>query len=113
MSDGVAGATPLEEQVDDVRMVIDAVGAEQPVLVSFLEGCCLTALSAASHPDLARALACCRRSPAWWQDRGTSGHLVSKSALRSFRRSLSLGAPIRPQTRWLSWLPVGTSGCDA
>jgi pimeloyl-ACP methyl ester carboxylesterase len=56
MSDGVAGTTPLEEQVDDVRMVIDAVGAEQPVLVSFLEGCCLIALSAASHPDLARAL---------------------------------------------------------
>lgn len=56
MSDGVAGATPLEEQVDDVRVVIDAVGAEQPVLLSFLEGCCLTALSAASHPDLARAL---------------------------------------------------------
>lgn len=56
MSDGVAGATPLEEQVDDVRAVIDAAGAEQPALVSFLEGCCLTALTAASHPDLARAL---------------------------------------------------------
>jgi class 3 adenylate cyclase len=56
MSDGVAAATPLEEQVDDVRAVIDAAGAEQPALVSFLEGCCLTALSAASHPDLARAL---------------------------------------------------------
>jgi class 3 adenylate cyclase len=56
MSDGVAGATPLEEQVDDVRAVIDAAGAEHPALVSFLEGCGLTALSAASYPDLARAL---------------------------------------------------------
>ncbi len=56
MSDGFAGATPLEEQIDDVRAVIDAAGAEQPVLVSFLEGCCLSALSAASHPDLVRAL---------------------------------------------------------
>ncbi len=56
MSDGIAGATPLEEQIDDVRAVIDAAGAEQPVLFSFAEGCCLTALYAASHPDLVRAL---------------------------------------------------------
>jgi class 3 adenylate cyclase len=56
MSDGVAGLTPLEEQIDDVRAVIDAVGCEQPVLFSLLEGAGLTALFAASHPDLVRAL---------------------------------------------------------
>ncbi len=56
MSDGTAGATPLEETIDDVQAVIDAAGAEQPVLMSFLEGCGLTALFAASHPDLVRAL---------------------------------------------------------
>ncbi len=56
MSDGIAGATPLEQQVDDVRAVIGAVGAEQPVLVSMLEGCALSALYAASHPGLVRAL---------------------------------------------------------
>jgi class 3 adenylate cyclase/pimeloyl-ACP methyl ester carboxylesterase len=56
MSDGIAGATPLEEQIDDVQAVIDAVGSEQPVLASYLEGCGLTALFAASHPDLVRAL---------------------------------------------------------
>ena len=39
MWDGIAGATPLEEQIDDVQTVIDAVGAEQPVLGSYLEGC--------------------------------------------------------------------------
>ncbi|MGB2851065.1 MAG: adenylate/guanylate cyclase domain-containing protein [Solirubrobacterales bacterium] len=56
MSDGIAGATPLEETIDDVQAVIDAVGSEQPVLTSYLEGCGLTALFAASHPDLVRAL---------------------------------------------------------
>jgi pimeloyl-ACP methyl ester carboxylesterase len=56
MSDGIAGATPLEEQIDDVQAVIDAVGSEQPVLISYLEGCGLTSLFAASHPDLVRAL---------------------------------------------------------
>ncbi len=56
MSGGIAGATPLEEQVDDVLAVIDAVGSEQPVLVSIAEGCALAVLFAASHPDLVRAL---------------------------------------------------------
>ncbi len=56
MSDGVAGATPLEQTIDDVQAVIDASGSEQPVLMSFLEGCGLAALFAASHPDLVRAL---------------------------------------------------------
>lgn len=56
MSDGLAGATPLEEQVDDVQAVIDAAGSQQPVLASYLEGCGLTALFAASNPDLVRAL---------------------------------------------------------
>ena len=56
MSDGIAGATPLEEQIDDVQAVIDAAGSEQAVLVSYLEGCGLTTLFAASHPDLVRAL---------------------------------------------------------
>ena len=56
MSDGVAGATPLEEQIDDVQAVIDAVGSEQPALFSYAEGCGLTAMFAASHPGLVRAL---------------------------------------------------------
>jgi class 3 adenylate cyclase len=56
MSDGIAGATPLEDQIDDVQAVLDAAGSEQPVLASYLEGCGLTALFAASHPDVVRAL---------------------------------------------------------
>ena len=56
MSDGITGATPLEGHVDDVRAVLDAVGAQQPALVSTTEGCALSALYAASHPGLVRAL---------------------------------------------------------
>ncbi len=56
MSDGTPGVASLEEQVDDVRAVLDAVGSEQPALVAFMEGCALAALFAASHPTLARAL---------------------------------------------------------
>ena len=56
MSGGVAGATPLEEQIDDVLAVMDAAGATRPVLVSIAEGCALAALFAASHPDLVAGL---------------------------------------------------------
>ena len=55
MSDGLAGATPLEQQVDDVHAVLDAAGARQPALVSILEGCTLATLFAATHPDMVRA----------------------------------------------------------
>jgi class 3 adenylate cyclase len=56
MSDGVAGGTPLEEQIDDVHAVLDAVGSEQPALISTAEGCALATLFAASHPERVRAL---------------------------------------------------------
>ena len=56
MSGGVAGATPLEEQIDDVRSVLEDVGSEQPALISIAEGCALAVIFAASHPDLVRAL---------------------------------------------------------
>ena len=56
MSGGIAGATPLEEQVDDVRAVLDAASSDQPALISIAEGCALAVLFAASHPDLVRAL---------------------------------------------------------
>jgi class 3 adenylate cyclase len=56
MSDGIAGMEPLEEQIDDVRAVMAAAGSEQPVLISLNEGCALTLLFAASHPELVRAL---------------------------------------------------------
>src|SRR5436309_756587 len=51
MSGGMAGATPLEEQIDDVRAVLDAARSEQPALISIAEGCGLAVLFAASHPD--------------------------------------------------------------
>jgi class 3 adenylate cyclase len=56
MSGGIGGATPLEEQIDDVRAVLGAADSDQPALVSIAEGCALAVLFAASHPELVRAL---------------------------------------------------------
>lgn len=56
MSGGIAGATPLEEQIDDVRAVLEASGSNQPAVISIAEGCGLAVLFAASHPEVVRAL---------------------------------------------------------
>lgn len=55
MSDGLAGSASLEEQVDDVRAVMDSAGSEEAVLLSMLEGCSLATMFAASHPASVRA----------------------------------------------------------
>ena len=56
MSGGTAGATPLEQQIDDVSAVLEAAGSDAPALISIAEGCGLAVLFAASHPHLVRAL---------------------------------------------------------
>ncbi|MGK2956067.1 MAG: adenylate/guanylate cyclase domain-containing protein [Solirubrobacterales bacterium] len=55
MSDGLAGETPLEEQVDDVLAVLKDAGAEEPALISMLEGCSLATLFSATYPEMVRA----------------------------------------------------------
>jgi len=46
----------LEERMDDVRAVLDAVGSEQAVLVGVSEGGPLSMLFAATHPERTQAL---------------------------------------------------------
>ena len=46
----------LEERMDDLRVVMDAVGSERPALFGFSEGGNMAALFAAMHPERTRAL---------------------------------------------------------
>src|SRR5437868_13352763 len=46
----------LEERMDDVRAVLDAVGSERTALLSYSEGGNLALLFAAAHPDRVLAL---------------------------------------------------------
>ena len=50
MSEGTSGASPLEEQMDDVRAVMRACGSWRAALVAAAEACGLAAMFAASHP---------------------------------------------------------------
>ncbi len=56
MSDPVPGAATLEEQMDDVVAVMDAVGSQQAAVLAMLEACTMASLFAATHPERTRAL---------------------------------------------------------
>jgi class 3 adenylate cyclase len=56
LSDRFAGVRPLEERMDDVRAVMDAVGSERAALVGESEGGAMSILFAATHPDRTSAL---------------------------------------------------------
>jgi class 3 adenylate cyclase len=56
LSDPVEGAPTLEEQIDDILAVLDAVGSERTALVASLEGGPLAITFAASHPERVSSL---------------------------------------------------------
>jgi class 3 adenylate cyclase len=59
LSDPVARAPTLEERIDDVRAVMDAVGSERAALIGISEGGPMCALFAATHPERVSALILC------------------------------------------------------
>ena len=56
MSDRVPGVTTLEERMDDIRAVMDAVGSERAAVIGESEGGPLAILFAAAHPERTVAL---------------------------------------------------------
>ncbi len=56
MSDKLSGAPTLEEQMDDVVAVMDAVESERAAVVAMLEAGTMACLFAATHPERTRAL---------------------------------------------------------
>jgi len=51
LSDRVSGVASLEERMDDVRAVLDAVGSKRAVLLGFSEGSPMIVLFAATYPE--------------------------------------------------------------
>jgi class 3 adenylate cyclase len=56
LSDPVDGTTTLEERMDDLRAVMDAVGSERAALFGMSEGAMTCMLLAATHPERVQAL---------------------------------------------------------
>lgn len=56
LSDGKGGAASIDEQVEDVHAVLDAVGSTQAGLFAMTEGAAMATVFAATHPHMSRAL---------------------------------------------------------
>jgi pimeloyl-ACP methyl ester carboxylesterase len=56
MSDRVPGTTTLEERMDDIRAIMDAIGSERAAVMGESEGGPLAMLFAAAHPERTVAL---------------------------------------------------------
>ena len=56
LSDRVAELPGLEQRIDDLRAVMDAVGMEQAALIGISEGGSMAALFAATYPSRCQAL---------------------------------------------------------
>jgi pimeloyl-ACP methyl ester carboxylesterase len=56
LSDQVETGATMEERMDDVRAILDAVGSERAVVVGVSEGGLMATLFAASHPERTRSL---------------------------------------------------------
>ena len=59
LSDPIPGASTLEDRMDDVRAVMDAVGSERAILLGYSEGGAMSILFAATYPERTRALVLC------------------------------------------------------
>jgi class 3 adenylate cyclase len=51
LSDRMSGAPSLEQRMDDVRAIMDAIDSRRAVLFGFSEGCPMSVLFAATYPD--------------------------------------------------------------
>lgn len=51
LSDRVSDAPSLEQRMDDVRAIMDAIGSQRATLFGHSEGCAMSALFAATYPD--------------------------------------------------------------
>src|SRR3954468_11075669 len=59
LSDRITGAPSLEQRMDDVRAVMEAAGSRRAAVVGFSEGCAMSALFAATYPELVSHLVLC------------------------------------------------------
>jgi pimeloyl-ACP methyl ester carboxylesterase len=59
LSDRPPSVATLEERVDDIRAVMDAVGSHRAVLMGLSEGATMSVLHAAAHPDRTAGLILC------------------------------------------------------
>jgi class 3 adenylate cyclase/pimeloyl-ACP methyl ester carboxylesterase len=80
LSDRINGMPPLEERMEDVRAVLDAVGSERAALFGSLDAGAMFALFAATYPERVSALVLFATQPRWTAAPGYPWGLSSEQA---------------------------------
>ncbi len=79
LSDRITGAPSLEQRMDDLRAVMEAVGSRRAAIIGFSEGCAMSALFAATYPELVSHIVLCGGFPSA-ADRGSQASLEERIA---------------------------------
>ena len=113
LSDPVLGAPTLEEQMDDVRAVMDAVGSERAAVLAQFEAGAMACLFAATHPERTGALILYEATPRMTAAEGYEWPLAQaereaheetiRSTWGSGERILSLQRSVAPDERLRRW----------
>jgi class 3 adenylate cyclase len=96
-SDRVSGVPSLEERMDDVRAVMDAVGCERAALLGHVDGAAMAMLFAATYPERVFALVLFQGKPRFvrapdfpWAPTRDQYELEIENALAELRNSVEL-----------------------
>src|SRR5947208_5988982 len=96
-SDRVSGVPSLEERMDDVRAVMDAVGVERAALLGHVDGAALAILFAATYPERVLALVLVQGKPRFvrapdfpWAPTREQYELETQSSLAELQSSADL-----------------------
>ena len=96
----------IEERVDDLRAVLDAVGSERALLVALADGGPLGCMFAASHPERTRGAGPLQHeTPDRLGSRLPVGHARRPSSSASWRTSTATGGRVRWPRPTLGVLP--------
>ena len=105
LSDRVAEVAVLERRVDDLKVVMDAVGAERAVIIGSSEAGPTAALFAATHPERVSALILIGAMARWTSTRDyrwARSALTYKMVMRTMQASWGTGIsmPLYAPSRW-------------
>jgi pimeloyl-ACP methyl ester carboxylesterase len=125
LSDHVSGLAALEERMDDVRAVMDAVGSRRAVLLGISEGGPMVTLFAATYPERTRGIVLMgayarrlwapdypigtRREDAWWMSRDALGWGLPRARRFVDERAPSLAGDEDAYRWYASYLARGAS----
>ncbi len=103
LSERVIGAPTLEERMEDVRIVMDAVGSERAALLGVSEGGPMSIMFAATYPERTLALTLYGTFAKWLAEPGYAGFDSIEPLIEAFTTKWGTGASLETfAQKWAS-----------